>query len=699
MSEHIHENEHIHEHSEHIHLHHLGNDIHCTCSHCHHDEDEHEHEHHHEHHHEDHDESPLKKIILSAILLTAGLLIEHFGSFAEGIMLYDNVSLKAFLPIVAYFFAYILVAKDVLRNAINNIRKGEVFDEQFLMSVASVGALFVKQIPEAVAVMLFYQLGEFFEDFAVDKSKDSINSLMELCPDKAFVIKNGNILSVKAEDVVPGDRLLVKPGERIPVDGTVSKGKTFIDNSALTGESVPVEVFEGNTVYSGAINKNAAIEIICIRPASDSAASRIIKLVDQSSEKKTRTERFITRFSKFYTPIVCLAALLVAIIPTIFAGLFYGSWDFSKWTYRALMFLVVSCPCALVISVPLTFFGGIGSCSKNGILVKGSSAIESLTHLKTAVFDKTGTLTKGSFLVTEIHSVDPEKLPEDELVALAAHAETYSNHPAALSLKSAHHHDNKCTISNITNAEEISGQGIKSIVDGKTILAGNENLMKNQGVKNFSAAQTDSAGTIVHLAIDGEYCGYIVISDESKKDSKEALLKLKKSGVSKIVMLTGDNQKSAEKTAAELGISHYFAELLPENKVEKVEELLSELVVNGKKKASLAFIGDGINDAPVLARADLGIAMGALGSDAAIESADVVIMTDEISKISQAIKISRKTISIVYQNIIFSLGIKVLIMILSGLGITNMWTAVFGDVGVCLIAILNATRTLKSRKE
>lgn len=695
MSEHIYENEHNHEHSEHIHLHHLGSDIHCTCSHCHHDEDEHEHEHHHEHHHEEHDESPLKKIILSAILLTAGLLIEHFGSFAEGIILYDNVSLKAFLPIAAYFFAYILVAKDVLRNAINNIRKGEVFDEQFLMSVASVGALFVKQVPEAVAVMLFYQLGEFFEDFAVDKSKDSINSLMELCPDKAFVIKNGNILSVKAEDVVPGDRLLVKPGERIPVDGTVSKGKTFIDNSALTGESVPVEVFEGNTVYSGAINKTSAIEILCTRPASDSAASRIIKLVDQSSEKKTRTERFITRFSKFYTPIVCLAALLVAIIPTIFAGLFYGSWDFSKWTYRALMFLVVSCPCALVISVPLTFFGGIGSCSKKGILVKGSSALESLAKMKTAVFDKTGTLTKGSFRVTEIHPVNPEKIPEDELVALAAHAETYSNHPAAMSLKSAHHHDSKCTISNITGAEEISGQGIKAVVDGKTILAGNEILMKNQGVKNFAPVKSETSGTTVHLAVNGEYCGSIVISDETKNDSKFAIEKLKKLGIKKIVMLTGDNKESAQKTASETGITDFFAELLPENKVEKVEALLNELESSGKKKGTLAFIGDGINDAPVLARSDVGIAMGALGSDAAIESADVVIMTDEPKKIGEAITTSRKTISIVYQNIIISLGIKVLIMALSSMGITNMWVAVFGDVGVSLIAILNSVRALR----
>lgn len=682
---------------EHTHLHHFGQDIHCSCSHCCHEEHEHhhhEHEHEHEHHH-DHEESPVKKIILSAILLSAAMILEHFSSFGSSIIIFDNVSLKTFLPLVLYFCAYILVAKDVVRNAISNIRKGEIFDEQFLMTAASLGALFVKQVPEAVAVMLFYQLGEFFEDFAVDKSKDSISSLMELCPDKAFVIKDGEVISVRPEEVKAGDRLLVKPGERIPVDGTVAKGKSFIDNSALTGESVPVEVFEGNGVYSGAINKTSAIEIICLRPAEDSAASRILKLVDQSNEKKARTEKFIKRFSKVYTPVVCLAALLVAVLPPVINGMAHGNWEWQTWIYRALMFLVVSCPCALVISVPLTFFGGLGSCSKKGILVKGSSSLEALAKMKTAVFDKTGTLTKGSFLVTEIHPVNPEKIPEDELVALAAHAETYSNHPAAVSLKSAHHHDSKCTISNISDAEEISGQGIKAVVDGKTVLAGNASLMTSQNVRNFIPQETQTAGTTVHLAIDGEYCGSIVISDETKNDSKTAVQKLRKLGISRIVMLTGDNTASAGKTAQEIGISEFYAELLPENKVQKVEKLLEELEAGGKKKGTLAFIGDGINDAPVLARSDVGIAMGALGSDAAIESADVVIMTDEPAKISEAVKTSRKTISIVYQNIIFSLGVKVLIMILSGMGITNIWTAVFGDVGVSLIAILNAVRALK----
>lgn len=672
--------------SEHEHYHHeCHDDIKCCC---------HKQEHEHSHDEEHEDENALKKIILSALFFVAGLVIEHLSNFGSSVILYDNISAHQLCTMLLFFAAFIIIARDTIKNALDNIHHGEIFDEQFLMTVASVGAVCIGQIPEAVAVMLFYHIGEFFEDFAVDKSKDSINALMEICPDKAFVLRNGETIQVKADEVKPGETVIVKPGERIPVDGKVSKGKSLINNSALTGESVPVEVFEGNDVFSGAINTSAVLEILCLRPASDSAASRILKLVEESSEKKTRTERFITRFSRVYTPIVCAAALLVAVAPTAFFGFTSGEWNWSLWIHRALMFLVVSCPCALVISVPLTFFGGIGSCSKKGILVKGSSALESLANIKTAVFDKTGTLTKGVFKVTEIHSVNPELLPEDELVALAAHAETYSNHPAAVSLKKAHTHSEKCTIANVTEAEEIGGHGIKVNIDGKIILAGNDRLMRTQSVKNFSDAEPENAGTVVHVAKDGEYCGYIVISDESKEDAVSAIKKLKKLGVRKLVMLTGDNNAAAEKTAKALGLTDFYAQLLPENKVEKIEELLAELHGNHSKE-TVAFAGDGINDAPVLARADVGIAMGALGSDAAIESADVVIMTDEPSKIAEAIKTSRKTISIVYQNIVFSLAVKVAIMILSAAGITNMWIAVFGDVGVSMIAILNAARALK----
>lgn len=635
-------------------------------------------------------EISLARIITAGILLVAAEILEHIklSDFIKNFYLIDTYQQYIFTGIC--LAAYLLVGYGVVKSAVKNILRGEFFDEKFLMSVASLGAVCIGQLPEAVAIMLFYQIGERFEDYAVDKSEKSINALMEIRPDTANVIRGGKEITVKAEEVQPGETIVVKPGERIPVDGIVTKGSSFLDNSAITGESVPVEITEGAEVFSGAINKNSAIEIRTVRLSEDSAASRIIKMVEFSSQKKTKTERFITRFSRIYTPAVCILALSVAIIPSITIGLSKGEWQWSEWVYRAISFLVVSCPCAIVISVPLTFFGGIGAASKNGILMKGSSSVEALSRIRTAVFDKTGTLTKGIFAVSEICPADAS-ISKDALIALAAHAEAKSNHPVAKSLGAAHSGE-CCKRQNLSDAEEIAGQGIKVNLNGNIVLAGNETLLKENKVLNFDAgAAKEKAGTIIHIAENGKYLGFIVISDQIKDDAKTAIKNLKKTGVSKIVMLTGDSGKAAEKAASQLGITEVFSELLPQDKVSKIEILLEELKnSNGK----VAFAGDGINDAPVLARADVGIAMGALGSDAAIESADVVIMTDEPSKVADSIKISKKTMSIVRQNIVFSIGIKVLIMLASGIGIGSMWLAVFGDVGVSFLAVLNSMRAL-----
>lgn len=635
-------------------------------------------------------EISLAKIITAGILLVAAEILEHIklSDFIKNFYLIDTYQQYIFTGIC--LAAYLLVGYGVVKSAVKNILRGEFFDEKFLMSVASLGAVCIGQLPEAVAIMLFYQIGERFEDYAVDKSEKSINALMEIRPDTANVIRGGKEITVKAEEVQPGETIVVKPGERIPVDGIITKGSSFLDNSAITGESVPVEITEGAEVFSGAINKNSAIEIRTVRLSEDSAASRIIKMVEFSSKKKTKTERFITRFSRIYTPAVCILALSVAIIPSITIGLSKGEWQWSEWVYRAISFLVVSCPCAIVISVPLTFFGGIGAASRNGILMKGSSSVEALSRIRTAVFDKTGTLTKGIFAVSEICPADAS-ISKDALIALAAHAEAKSNHPVAKSLGAAHSGE-CCKRQNLSDAEEIAGQGIKVNLNGNIILAGNETLLKENKVLNFDAgAAKEKAGTIIHIAENGKYLGFIVISDQIKDDAKTAVKNLKKTGVSKIVMLTGDSGKAAEKAASQLGITEVFSELLPQDKVSKIEILLDELKnSNGK----VAFAGDGINDAPVLARADVGIAMGALGSDAAIESADVVIMTDEPSKVADSIKISKKTMSIVHQNIVFSIGIKVLIMLASGIGIGSMWLAVFGDVGVSFLAVLNSMRAL-----
>lgn len=635
-------------------------------------------------------EISLARIITAGILLVAAEILEHIklSDFIKNFYLIDTYQQYIFTGIC--LAAYLLVGYGVVKSAVKNILRGEFFDEKFLMSVASLGAVCIGQLPEAVAIMLFYQIGERFEDYAVDKSEKSINALMEIRPDTANVIRGGKEITVKAEEVQPGETIVVKPGERIPVDGIITKGSSFLDNSAITGESVPVEIAEGAEVFSGAINKNSAIEIRTVRLSEDSAASRIIKMVEFSSQKKTKTERFITRFSRIYTPAVCILALSVAIIPSITIGLSKGEWQWSEWVYRAISFLVVSCPCAIVISVPLTFFGGIGAASRNGILMKGSSSVEALSRIRTAVFDKTGTLTKGIFAVSEICPADAS-ISKDALIALAAHAEAKSNHPVAKSLGAAHSGE-CCKRQNLSDAEEIAGQGIKVNLNGNIVLAGNETLLKENKVLNFDAgAAKEKAGTIIHIAENGKYLGFIVISDQIKDDAKTAVKNLKKTGVSKIVMLTGDSGKAAEKAASQIGITEVFSELLPQDKVSKIEILLEELKnSNGK----VAFAGDGINDAPVLARADVGIAMGALGSDAAIESADVVIMTDEPSKVADSIKISKKTMSIVRQNIVFSIGIKVLIMLASGIGIGSMWLAVFGDVGVSFLAVLNSMRAL-----
>ncbi len=641
---------------------------------------------------DEHEENEISmaRIITAGILLVAAEILEHIrlSDFIKNFYLIDTYQQYIFTGIC--LAAYLLVGYGVVKSAVKNILRGEFFDEKFLMSVASLGAVCIGQLPEAVAIMLFYQIGECFEDYAVDKSEKSINALMEIRPDTANVIRGGKEITVKAEEVQPGETIVVKPGERIPVDGIITKGSSFLDNSAITGESVPVEITEGAEVFSGAINKNSAIEIKTVRLSEDSAASRIIKMVEFSSKKKTKTERFITRFSRIYTPAVCILALSVAIIPSITIGLSKGEWQWSEWVYRAISFLVVSCPCAIVISVPLTFFGGIGAASRNGILMKGSSSVEALSRIRTAVFDKTGTLTKGIFAVSEICPADAS-ISKDALIALAAHAEAKSNHPVAKSLGAAHSGE-CCKRQNLSDAEEIAGQGIKVNLNGNIILAGNETLLKENKVLNFDAgAAKEKAGTIIHIAENGKYLGFIVISDQIKDDAKTAVKNLKKTGVSKIVMLTGDSGKAAEKAASQLGITEVFSELLPQDKVSKIEILLEELKnSNGK----VAFAGDGINDAPVLARADVGIAMGALGSDAAIESADVVIMTDEPSKVADSIKISKKTMSIVRQNIVFSIGIKVLIMLASGIGIGSMWLAVFGDVGVSFLAVLNSMRAL-----
>lgn len=582
------------------------------------------------------------------------------------------------LQIALFIISYIIVGGDVVKRAVKNIFKGQVFDENFLMSIATIGAFFIGEYPEGVAVMLFYQVGELFQSYAVGKSRKSIASLMDIRPDYANVKKGDELVKVDPDEVQIGDIIVIKAGEKIPLDGKVIEGSSMIDTSALTGESVPREVEVGSDILSGCININGVITAEVTKEFGESTVSKILDLVENASSKKSNSEQFITKFARYYTPVVVIIAVFLAIIlPLVIDGA-----TFSDWIYRALAFLVVSCPCALVISIPLSFFGGIGGASKKGVLVKGSNYLEALAETEIVVFDKTGTLTKGVFNVQEIH---PEGVSKEELLELTAHAESYSNHPISLSLKRAY--SKEIDNGRISDVEEISGHGVIATVDGKKVMAGNIKLMKMMDIPYFKG---ELIGTIVHVAVNNKYIGYIVIADEVKEDSAQAIKELKAANIKQTVMLTGDNKSIGSKVAKELGLDKVYAELLPADKVEKLEELFSQK----SKKGKLAFVGDGINDAPVLARADIGIAMGGLGSDAAIEAADVVIMTDEPSKIATTMKISKKTLKIAHQNIVFAIGIKIIVLILSAFGITTMWAAIFADVGVTIIAVLNAFRAL-----
>lgn len=582
------------------------------------------------------------------------------------------------LQIALFIISYIIVGGDVVKRAVKNIFKGQVFDENFLMSIATIGAFFIGEYPEGVAVMLFYQVGELFQSYAVGKSRKSIASLMDIRPDYANVKKGDELVKVDPDEVQIGDIIVIKAGEKIPLDGKVIEGSSMIDTSALTGESVPREVEVGSDILSGCININGVIIAEVTKEFGESTVSKILDLVENASSKKSNSEQFITKFARYYTPVVVIIAVFLAIIPPFVID---GA-TFSDWIYRALAFLVVSCPCALVISIPLSFFGGIGGASKKGVLVKGSNYLEALAETEIVVFDKTGTLTKGVFNVQEIH---PEGVSKEELLELTAHAESYSNHPISLSLKRAY--SKEIDNGRISDVEEISGHGVIATVDGKKVMAGNIKLMKMMDIPYFKG---ELIGTIVHVAVNNKYIGYIVIADEVKEDSAQAIKELKAANIKQTVMLTGDNKSIGSKVAKELGLDKVYAELLPADKVEKLEELFSQK----SKKGKLAFVGDGINDAPVLARADIGIAMGGLGSDAAIEAADVVIMTDEPSKIATTMKISKKTLKIAHQNIVFAIGIKIIVLILSAFGITTMWAAIFADVGVTIIAVLNAFRAL-----
>ena len=583
------------------------------------------------------------------------------------------------ISIILFVGSYLVIGGEVIITAIKNILRGEVFDENFLMSIATVGAFFIGEYPEAVAVMLFYQIGEVFQGYAVNKSRKSISSLMNIRADYANVLRNDKEVKVSPEEVSLEEIIVIKAGERVPLDGTVIEGKSFLDTSALTGESVPREVKIGDEVLSGAINNNGVLKVKVNKEYGESTVARILELVENASNKKAPTEKFITKFSKVYTPIVVCIAVIVAVVPP----LFIKDATFSEWIYKALSLLVVSCPCALVVSIPLGFFSGIGSASKKGILVKGGNYLEALKESEVVVFDKTGTLTKGVFKVTDINA---KNISEDELLEITAIGESNSNHPIAVSIAKAY--GKEINKNEIESYKEVAGHGIEAVIKGKKVLLGNYKLMKSN---NIFYDEVDTIGTIVHISIDGEYKGNIVISDEVKENVKEALAELKSVGIKKTIMLTGDSKIVADKVASDIGIDEVHAELLPGDKVNKIEEILSKKSSNGK----VLFVGDGINDAPVLARADIGIAMGGVGSDAAIEAADVVLMKDKVEAISEAIRVSRRTSKILWQNIIFALAIKIAVMILVIFGLTNMWAAVFADVGVTLLAVLNSMRIIR----
>lgn len=609
----------------------------------------------------------LRKIIITVILFIIALVVPFANEWIN----------KAI-----FIVSYLIVGLEVIKEALEHLFKGKLFDENFLMAIATIGAFGVGEFPEAVSVMLFYQIGELFQNYAVDKSRKSIASLMDIRPDFANIKIGDKIEKVNPEEVKIGDIIVVKPGERIPLDGTVIEGKSMIDTASLTGESVPRNVSINDEVLSGCINQNGLLTIKVNKEFGESTVNKILDLVENASSKKSKSENFITKFAKYYTPIVVIIAVILAIVPP----LVLKDASFTDWLYRALTFLVVSCPCALVISIPLGFFGGIGGASKIGILVKGSNYLEALANTELVVFDKTGTLTEGVF---EVQKVECEGISKEDLLRYTAYAENNSTHPIATSVKKAY--GKEINVTNISKVEEISGFGVIANVEGKDILVGNEKLMKE---KNIQYTKCNEIGTILYVAIENEFAGYIVISDKVKKDSAKAISNLKNMNIKKTVMLTGDKKEVGENIAEKLRIDEVYTELLPDGKVKKVEELLKEK----DAKAKLAFVGDGINDAPVLAISDIGIAMGGLGSDAAIEAADVVIMTDEPSKLVDAIKISKKTMRIVKENIIFAISIKIAVLILSAFGLSTMWEAVFADVGVSIIAIINALRALNTKR-
>ena len=641
------------------------------CEHCHEHHEHHGHEHKHEHNHGEEGESRerLIKIIVAAVLLGVAVIIEKKTNWAT------------WQYLLMFLVPYLIVGWETLKEAVEGLFEGEALSEDFLMSIATLGALGIgfmpgaeTQFPEAVFVMLFFQVGELFEELAEGRSRKSISHLMDIRPDAAHVERDGKLETVKPEEVAVGEIILIQPGEKVPMDGIVLEGKSSLDTVALTGESVPRSVHEGDEILSGCVNQSGVLKVKTTKAFGESTASKILDLVENAASAKSKSESFITKFARIYTPIVVALAVLVAVIPSLITG------EWVTWIYRGLLFLVVSCPCALVISVPLTFFGGLGGASRKGILVKGSNLLDKLSQVKTVVFDKTGTLTEGVFEVTAVH---PEVIDQNELLHLAAHVERHSTHPIAMALRNAY--PNEADDCQVEGIEETAGHGIIATVNGKKVAVGNSKLMEKVGAQWRPCEQS---GTIIHIAIDGEYAGHIVISDRIKADAAEGIQALKAAGVNKTVMLTGDQESVAAAVAQTLQVDEYHAQLLPADKVKEVEKLLAQ--------GTLAFVGDGINDAPVLTRSDIGIAMGALGSDAAIEAADVVLMDDKPSKIATAVRIARRTIRIAKENIGLAIGIKVLVLVLAVLGLATMWMAVFADVGVTVLAVLNAMRALKA---
>ena len=619
----------------------------------------------------------LYRIITAFVLFVVLMVLEHTGVLEQ--------LPSQWLVFLIYLIPYLVIGYDIVYKAVRNISHGQVFDENFLMMVATFGAFGVKEYSEAVAVMLFYQVGELFQNYAVGKSRQSISDMMNICPEYANIEEDGVLTQVDPDDVEVGTIIVVKPGERIPLDGIVTEGTSMIDTAALTGESVPRRATVGDEIISGCVNGSSTIKVKVTKAFEDSTVARILELVENASSKKAKVENFITRFAKYYTPVVTIGAVILAILPPLILG---GGW--ADWIQRACIFLVISCPCALVISVPLGFFGGIGASSKIGILVKGSNYLEAVAEMTTIVFDKTGTLTKGEFKVSEVQpSADKNNtIGKEELLEIAAYGEGYSNHPIANSIREAY--GKTLSMERVTDTEEIAGHGIHTFIDGREVYIGNAKLMDAQ---NIAYTENKTAGTVVYVACNNVFAGSIVISDTVKEGSKDAIRDMKQVGVKKTVMLTGDRQAAADAVAAELGIDEVHAELLPADKVGQVEKLLGAQ----NEKERLAFVGDGINDAPVLTRADIGIAMGSMGSDAAIEAADIVLMDDDIRKIASLVKIARKTLGIVKQNIVFALAVKALVLLLGALGMANMWEAVFADVGVSVIAILNSMRALKEK--